>query len=260
VAEPGTGGWRTSRRGGGTLRFHRLRVLRRMPHPGRGFTQGLIVGAGTVWESSGGYGQSALRRYRLGAQQPEGQAPLPPELFAEGICRAGPHLWQLTWRERVALRWDTGSLELVDKVPFNREGWGICAVNGTVLTSDGTSELIRRDPATLEPLDLIRIRADGERVSGLNDLEWAGGQVWANLLGKRYLVGIDQASGAVTDIVDAKAVMERHWGDPEAVLNGVAALPGAGEFLLTGKGWRRMYHVRLAEDRPPKDPARLVAS
>jgi len=61
------------------------------------------------------------------------------------------------------------------------------------------------------------------------------------------------------DIVDAKAVMERHWGDPEAVLNGVAALPGAGEFLLTGKNWRSMYHVRLAEDRAPKEPARLVA-
>jgi glutamine cyclotransferase len=63
----------------------------------------------------------------------------------------------------------------------------------------------------------------------------------------------------VTDIVDAKAVMERHWGDQEAVLNGIAALPGTGEFLLTGKGWRSMYHVRLAEHRAPSGPARLVA-
>jgi glutaminyl-peptide cyclotransferase len=106
---------------------------------------------------------------------------------------------------------------------------------------------------------VIRVRCDGERVTDLNDLEWAGGRVWANLLGKRYLVGIDPGSGEVTDIVDAKTVMERHWGDPEAVLNGVAALPGAGEFLLTGKNWRSMYHVRLAEDRAPKEPAQLVA-
>jgi len=95
-------------------------------------------------------------------------------------------------------------------------------------------------------------------VSDLNDLEWAGGRVWANLFGKRYLVGIDPGSGAVTDIVDAKAVMERHWGDREAVLNGVAALPGTGEFLLTGKGWRSMYHVRLAETGAPEQAARLV--
>jgi len=235
-----------------------LQVLRLLPHPGRGFTQGLVVGRDIVWESTGGYGQSALRRYRLGAARPEAQAPLPPELFAEGICRAGGQLWQLTWRERVALRWDARDLELVGEVPFNREGWGICAANGSVLTSDGSSELVPRDPGTLEPLGLIRVRAGGERVPGLNDLEWAGGRVWANVLGKRYLVGIDPGSGEVTDIVDAKAVMERHRGDPEAVLNGVAALPGTGAFLLTGKNWRSMYHVKLAAHPAPRDPARLV--
>jgi glutaminyl-peptide cyclotransferase len=234
-------------------------VLRRLPHPGRGFTQGLIVADGTVWESTGGYGQSSLRRYELGAQQPDGQAPLPPDLFGEGICRAGAHIWQLTWQERVALRWDARSLELLGTVPFNRQGWGICAAPGLVLTSDGSSELVLRDPGTLEPYGLIRVRLGGERVPGLNDLEWRGGQVWANLLGKRYLVAIDADSGEVTDVVDAKAVMERHWGDREAVLNGIASLPGAGEFLLTGKGWRSMYHVRLAADRVRQLPARLLA-
>ena len=241
------------------LRFHRLQVLRRLPHPGRGFTQGLIVAGGTVWESSGGYGQSSLRRYGLGAQQPDGQAPLPPELFGEGICRAGAHIWQLTWRERVALRWDAGSLELHGTVGFNREGWGICAAPGLILTSDGSSELVLRDPGTLAPYGTIRVRLDGHRIPGLNDLDWRDGQVWANVLGRRYLVGIDSGSGEVTDVVDAKAVMERHRGDPEAVLNGVASLPGSGEFLLTGKNWRSMYHVRLAADRPRQQVARLLA-
>src|SRR5215470_6228796 len=111
----GRGAAHQGRQGGDPLRFHRLRVLRRMPHPGRGFTQGLIIAEDTVWESTGGYGPSALRTYRLGAQRPEGEAPLRPELFAEGICRAGTHLWQLTWRERVALRWDARSLELLDE-------------------------------------------------------------------------------------------------------------------------------------------------
>jgi glutaminyl-peptide cyclotransferase len=230
-----------------------------MPHPGRGFTQGLTVAEGTVWESTGGYGESALHRYELGAQQPGSRAQLPPELFGEGICRIRAHLWQLTWRERVALCWDAHSLDLLSTIPFNREGWGICAADGCVLTSDGTSELVRRDPAALEPLEVIRVRLDGERVTDLNDLEWAAGRVWANLFGQRYLVGIDPGSGEVTDLVDAKAVMEQHWGDPEAVLNGVAAMPGDGEFLLTGKSWRSMYHVRLAEDRLRKPPARLLA-
>ena len=63
----------------------------------------------------------------------------------------------------------------------------------------------------------------------------------------------------MADIVDASAVMERHPGDADAVLNGIAALPAAGEFLLTGKHWRSMYHVRLAESRPGRRVRRLVA-
>ncbi len=50
-------------------RFHRLKVLRRLAHPGHGFTQGLITDGSTVWESTGQYGQSSLRRYRLGAER-----------------------------------------------------------------------------------------------------------------------------------------------------------------------------------------------
>jgi glutaminyl-peptide cyclotransferase len=250
--------WETTREGGGQLRFHRLEVLRRMPHPGRGFTQGLILDGETVWESTGGYGQSALCRYRLGADQADGYVPLPPQLFGEGICRAGAHLWQLTWRERVALRWHPQRLAAPETVPYNREGWGICCADDYVLTSDGSTELVRRDPRTLEPLGVIGVRLDGDRVAGLNDLEWAAGQVWANVLARPYLLGIEPGSGEVVDIVDARGVMERHRGDAEAVLNGVAACAAAGEFLLTGKRWRSVYHVRLITGRPQKRLGRLL--
>jgi glutamine cyclotransferase len=245
---------------GGPVRYHRLKVLRRVPHPGRGFTQGLILdGAGTVWESTGGYGQSALCRYRLGADAPDLRVPLPPGLFGEGICRAGPHIWQLTWLERVALRWHPHRLEAPDTVPYNREGWGICAAADQVLTSDGSTELVGRDPGTLEPLGVVIVRLDGARVTGLNDLAWAAGRVWANVLARPYLLGIDPGLGEVTDIVDAAAVMERHRGDADAVLNGIAALPGPGEFLLTGKRWRSLYHVRLVDGRPGRRVAKLLA-
>jgi glutaminyl-peptide cyclotransferase len=234
-------------------------VLRRLPHPGRGFTQGLIAADGVVWESTGLYGQSTLRRYRLGADQPDAAADLPPDLFGEGICRVGEQLWQLTWRERVALRWDLRRLTLLDKVPYNREGWGICSAGSRVLTSDGSSELVWRDEQTLAPLGLVVVRCGGQRVGGLNDLAWAGGRVWANVAPHPYLAGIDPDSGEVLDIVDAQAIRERHRRDPEAILNGVTPLPGTGEFLLTGKGWRSLYHVRLAEDRGSKRLERLLA-
>jgi glutaminyl-peptide cyclotransferase len=143
------------------MRFHRLKVLRRLPHPGRGFTQGLLLSGDTVWESTGLYGQSALRRYKLGAGECEACAPLPPELFAEGICRAGEAIWQLTWQERTALRWHPDTLALLETIPYNREGWGICSIGDHVLTSDGSSELVRRDPQRRWRSSGSAVRASG---------------------------------------------------------------------------------------------------
>ncbi|MGN6796209.1 MAG: glutaminyl-peptide cyclotransferase [Streptosporangiaceae bacterium] len=227
----------------------RLQVLNRIPHPARGFTQGFVVSGSTAWESTGMYGQSALHRYQLGAPQVERSAALPPHLFAEGICQAGDYLWQLTWRERVALRWDPHAMELLETISYNREGWGICAVGEHLVTSDGSSELVWRDPKALSPLGLIRVRLAGHRLDGLNDLTWDGGRIWANVWTKPYLAAIDPASGHVTDMVDARAAKERHYRDPDAVMNGISALPAPGQFVLTGKRWRSLYHVKLAPNR-----------
>jgi glutaminyl-peptide cyclotransferase len=270
------------------MRFFRVKVVRTLPHPGRGFTQGLMAEGETVWESGGQYGMSVLRRYELGTAEVTAEAGLPPEFYAEGICRVGGSIVQLTWRERVALRWDAGTLELKDQIRFNREGWGICAVPANpgpvdnvpvnnlpvdnmvntgpeavdipvdeVVTSDGSSELVRRDPVTLAPRTVVHVRCGERRVRWLNDLAWAGGLVWANVLGTACLAGIDLDTGAVTDVVDAQAAGERHT-HPQMVMNGIAALDQPGEFLLTGKGWRSIRHVRLIPDRNRGQLERLL--
>jgi glutaminyl-peptide cyclotransferase len=226
-------------------------------------------------ESTGLYGQSQLRRYRLGADSCVASATLSADFFGEGICQVGDSIWQLTWRERVALRWDAETLELRGKVRYNRDGWGICAVGGDadptgtaapvgegargeVVTSDGTSELVRRDSATLEPRAVIHVRSQGSWVRGLNDLAWSGGLVWANVAGTTSLAGINLATGEVSDVVDARAAAERHWADQQAIMNGIAALDQPGEFLLTGKGWRSIRRVRLVADRDRGHRERLL--
>jgi len=238
---------------------HQVEVLRRLPHPERGFTQGLIAEAGgTVLESVGLYGESQLRRYRLGMDEIAERTALAADFFGEGICQVGDDIWQLTWRERRALRWDSRTLELRDVISYNREGWGICATDSEVITSDGTSELVRRDPLTLQPRGLIKVRCAGNRVQGLNDLAWSGGRVLANVACTTAIIGIDPATGEVTNVVDARAAAESSRGDPGAIMNGIAPLPAPGELLLTGKGWRWIRHVRLAPARAGTSPARLL--
>jgi glutaminyl-peptide cyclotransferase len=238
---------------------HRVEVMGRVPHPGRGFTQGLLAEAdGTVLESVGLYGQSELRRYRLDAVAVAARVGLAADFFAEGICQVGDDVWQLTWQEYTALRWDSRTLELRDVIGYDREGWGICALGEDVVTSDGTSELIRRDRRTLQPRELIKVRCLGQPVRGLNDLAWSGGRVWANVACTTAIVGIDPATGQVTSVVDARAAAESRRDDPQAIMNGIAALNAPGEFLLTGKEWRWIRHVRLAPARGQVSPARLL--
>jgi glutaminyl-peptide cyclotransferase len=226
--------------------------------------------------------QSELRRYAFADAksvdrsdtQADGGGPLnarvkvPPEFFAEGICRVGDSIWQLTWKELVAFRWDAATLTLRDQVRFNREGWGMCAVvapgrsgeltTSEVVTSNGTSELVRRDPDTLEQRDIVHVRCQGERVRWLNDLTWADGLVWANVAGTSYLAGIDLASGEVTDIVDAGRAAEPHRRDPQAIMNGIAATDAQGEFLLTGKTWRSIRRVRLVPGHGRRHVERML--
>jgi glutaminyl-peptide cyclotransferase len=259
--------------------FFRAQVMLTMPHPARGFTQGLLAEDGMVLESGGQYGMSVLRRYPVGAMDASTEMPLADELFGEGICRVGDGIWQLTWKERVALRWDAATLQLRDMVSYNRDGWGICAIPAgawtgapggagredpgapagagrndrevgvaEVITSDVTSELVRRDPETLAPRGIVHVRCQGWRVRWLNDLTWSGGLVWANVLGTEVLAGIDLATGEVAAVADARRAGERH-SHPQMVMNGIAALPAPGEFLLTGKGFRSIRQVKLIPDR-----------
>ena len=60
-------------------------------------------------------------------------------------------------------------------------------------------------------------------------------------------------------MVDAHAAAERHWGDSQAIMNGIAELGRPGEFLLTGKGWRSIRHVRLVPDRDRGQVSRMLA-
>jgi glutamine cyclotransferase len=72
------------------------------------------------------------------------------------------------------------------------------------------------------------------------------------------LAGIDLDGGEVTDVVDARAARERRLGD-QAIMNGIAALRAPGEFLLTGKTYRYIRHVRLVAARVTATTGRIFA-
>ncbi len=97
--------------------------------------------------------------------------------------------------------------------------------------SDGSARLTFRDPETFAPAGDVWVTAAGIPVDQLNELECVDGAVYANVWTTDQIVRIDPATGEVTAIIDASALMspqERAAAGAE-VLNGIAWNPASEE-------------------------------
>jgi glutamine cyclotransferase len=222
------------------------RVVARHPHDPAAFTQGLLWHDGWLYESTGLYGASSLRRVDLASGRVEATAPLARELFGEGLARVGERLVQLTWREGVALLWDRHTLRPLGERRYEGEGWGL-AFDGTRLVhSDGTARLTFRDPDSLAPLGGVTVTERGAPVSLLNELEWVDGALWANVWQSDELVRIDVESGRVDARLDLAALRleaAAQASGPIDVLNGIAWRPESATLLVTGKLWPVLFEL-----------------
>jgi len=224
----------------------RVEVVRTLDHDPGLFTQGLQVVGDEIYESTGMYGRSQVQRRPLAGGAPAASASLPAQQFGEGIAVARDHLWQLTWKDGVAYDRDPRTLETRSEARYEGEGWGLCSDGSRLVMSDGSDTLTFRDPATFAPTGSVHVTAGGTPVREINELECDGGSVLANVWMTDEVLRIDPATGAVTHVYDASALERPRPASPDAVLNGIASLPG-GTTLLTGKLWPHLYEVRLVD-------------
>ncbi|WP_327687234.1 glutaminyl-peptide cyclotransferase [Streptomyces sp. NBC_00467] len=223
-----------------------VEVVGTLPHDPRAFTQGLEMAGGALYESAGLSGRSTVGWGPPGGA-PTQRARLSAPLFGEGITIVGRTLWQLTWRDHVAIERDSKTLAELRRVPYKGEGWGVChqPSRDRLVTSDGSARLALRDPGTLRKKSSVVVTLDGRRVDRLNELECVGDLVYANVWPTDRIVRIDVDTGRVTGEISAAGLIstaERRHAD---VLNGIAAIPGTDQFLLTGKWWPKMFRVRF---------------
>ncbi|MDY5785315.1 glutaminyl-peptide cyclotransferase [Corynebacterium sp.] len=218
-------------------------VQQRLDFDPTSFTQGLeVADDGSMYVATGMVGESRLYR-RTVAGEELANAPLDPAFFGEGVTRAGDHLWQLTWKDGVAIKRDAETLAELERVTVDGEGWGVCSRQDEIIFSDGTSKLRRMDPDTLAERERFEVTLDGSPVTGLNELECVGGDVYANVFLTTDIYRIDAATGEVTAVIDASGLPNNATPDPNHVLNGIAHIPGTDEFYLSGKRWPDLYRV-----------------
>jgi glutaminyl-peptide cyclotransferase len=224
-------------------------VVATYPHDPASFTQGLELHDGRLYESAGGFGRSFLTESTLDSGAVARRADLPADVFAEGLTVVDDKLWQLTWQNRVALLRDRASFAVEREYPLDGEGWGICydPTRGMLVTSDGTSNLTLRDPRTFVPIRRVGVTLGGRPRDRLNELECQGGSVWANIWEEDEFVRVELEGGRVTGIVQVGQLPDFEKG----ILNGIAALPGTDDLLITGKNWPHLYRVRLERTAAP---------
>lgn len=223
-----------------------VRVLDQIPHDTGASTQGLLLHGGKLYESTGLFGSSSLRRVDPYTGVVEAIVSLPKELFGEGIAIHGRRIYQLTWQSGIAIVYDVATLAPRDTFRYSGEGWGLTTYGDSLVMSDGTSRLRVLDPATFRVTRTVDVSDAGVPVKRLNELEFIDGEIWANVWGSASIARIDPASGRVRAWVDLSELRraDQHGGD-QNVANGIAYDTATGRILITGKRWSWVYVVEV---------------
>ena len=212
-------------------------------HDAAAFTQGLAFADGALYESTGLRGESTLRRIELATGRIVQLHRLDPNDFGEGIAVVGDRIVQLTWRGGKGLIYDRRTLSPIDTFRYCGEAWGLAFDGARLILSDGTSRLRLLDPRSFLETGQIEVRSEGRAVTGLNDLDVAGGEIIVNVYPGDRLARVS-SEGTVVGWIDVhvlRALPGMRGADQ--VTNGVAWDPLRSRLFLTGKYWPRLFEV-----------------
>lgn len=223
-----------------------VEVLAEVPHDRGAFCQGLVWQDGVLYESTGLYGRSTLRRVDPATGKVLARQDLDPGLFGEGLALADGRFVQLTWQAGLALVYDEKDLVQIDQRSYGGEGWGLAWDGRRFVMSDGSSRLTFRDPSTFEDMGHVDVTLDGRPVARLNELEVAEGLVYSNVWQEDWIARIDPKTGRVTARIDASGLNTRVDRRGTDVLNCIAYDPDSKSFWITGKLWPLMFRVVFA--------------
>lgn len=234
---------------------YRVEVVTVYPHDPNAFTQGLEIRDGELFEGTGQYGGSSLRRVDLETGQVLQQIDLPARYFGEGITVFEDRIFQLTWQSNIGFIYDRESFEQLDTVHYSTEGWGLTHDGNRLIMSDGTSRIFFRDPETFDVLKILQVR-DGERpIVRLNELEYIEGEIWANIWLTDRIARIDPETGRVVGWLDLTGIIDpASRRNADAVLNGIAYDVETERIFVTGKLWPYLFEIRVVEAADETEP------
>uniref|UniRef100_A0A7S3EHN0 Glutamine cyclotransferase n=1 Tax=Rhodosorus marinus TaxID=101924 RepID=A0A7S3EHN0_9RHOD len=155
-----------------------VKVVDRISHDCFAFTQGLAFdGNGDLFESTGMYGESEIRRLDPDSGEILQREALEYRRFGEGVTISRGKILQLTWRSGTGFVRDRHTLKELDTWEFDGDGWGITtdASDNLLFLTDGTEIIRILDSTTRRPIGSLVVTDGTRRIKLLNDIQFIEG-------------------------------------------------------------------------------------
>src|SRR5262249_46302567 len=151
------------------------------PHDPTSYTEGLVMAGGVLYEGTGLYGQSKLRKLDVDTGAVRDELRLSSEYFGEGVTVLRDDVYQLTYQSNVGFVYDRRTFALKRPFAFSTQGWGLTTDGTRLIMSNGSAALVFLDPASMAQTGYVVVKSPETAVGFLNELEYIDGRVYANV-------------------------------------------------------------------------------
>ena len=232
-------------------KLYTYKILETYPHDIKAYTQGLEFENDTLYESTGQYKESSLRKTDYKTGKVLQKVSLPDQYFGEGLTILNNKIYQLTWRENTGFIYNLKSMEQTGTFVYgeSKEGWGLCHdAEKNIYKSDGTDRIWTLNSNTLAEKDYIEIFTNTSKINSVNELEWVDGKIYANVYQQGSIAIIDPSNGAVEGVIDLTDLKDKVTQHPELdVLNGIAYKGEPNILYITGKNWDKLFKIEIIQ-------------
>jgi len=231
-------------------KVYSYKIINVYHHDITSYTQGLEFYNGELYESTGQYNESKLRKVDYKTGDVLKNTNLANEYFGEGLTILNDKVYQLTWKKSTGFVYDVNTFEKTGSFKYgnSKEGWGLCNDGKILYKSDGTEKIWILNPETLVEEYYIQAYTNKGKVVGINELEWINGKIYANRYQKNGVAIINPKNGAIESVIDFSSLKDKvtqHQGLD--VLNGIAYNPETNTIFVTGKRWDKLFEVEIIE-------------
>lgn len=228
--------------------IYNYEIINEYPHDEKAFTQGLEFHNGFLYESTGQYGESSLRKVKLETGEVVQKKDLERKYFGEGMTIFNNKIFLLTWQSKKGFVFNLQDFNQEKEFFYgaSKEGWGLAHDDTKLIKTDGTERIWFLNPGDQKEENFIEVYTHDRKVDKLNELEYINGKIYANKWQQNSILIINPKNGEVEGIANLKGLQSQagqRGGDN--VLNGIAYDAENDRLFVTGKRWNKLFEIKL---------------